>query len=139
MSNEINWALISQNAETNYTLLYNRNRQLEQANENLQAQLAKLCEKIKRVLPTLHADERCPSSITDTLEQAIAELTSSDAWMKEQKAKWIEEAAEWFDKFNYALLDCDDNEFDTAQDKLRRMAAELRSPESDIDQLTRTT
>jgi hypothetical protein len=66
----------------------------------------------------------------EALEALAATATaSSDAWLKEQKAKVLEDAAEYVGR----------NLFDNKQyaEELRRMAYDLCSPESDTDQATR--
>lgn len=87
---------------------------LKQENEKLKADVAMLRE-------ALVYHQKLTRPISKSID-ALSATASSDAWLKDQKAKVLEDAI--------ARVD------DGAKAMLRRKLQELCSPESDIDQST---
>lgn len=114
---------------------------LEQENEKLRAQLARMRATLSECAEYFNWTQH-----SDLLTKVACALdgsnNESDAWMKEQKAKWLGEVTQPHiemcmlppDSVNASSW-CDG--VHAAFNELRRMASELRSPESDVDQDTR--
>jgi len=84
--------------------------------------VALLVGTIQYILPTLHADPRCPSEITDRLEQVISGTKSdAEAFIREKQAEALEKLAERF--FQIA----DENDPVKFHHEALRMAEEFRS------------
>ena len=92
----------------------------QQDNEKLQAQVEMLVNMFNSVWVVIPKETYFDKATIEKANVKLINLTaSSDAWMKEQKAGWLEEAAREFD-----------GDLGIVSMKLRRMASELRDVKS---------
>lgn len=95
----------------------------------LEAKVAMMVDAVKHVLPTLHADPRCPSEVTDRLEQAVAATQpTADEFVARIKAEALEEAAKSeFMQSAHVAEYFEGDVSEAASVVLNRMAAELHN------------
>lgn len=125
----------------------NKHVELNQENEKLKAEVARL-RNLMLELKHLTVATGWLATYRHDFETALSETASSDDWLNEEKAKVLEAAQQRFREYETEFR-TDEIFISTAIDELGEMIDELRasaskqittkSPESDIEELRRTT